>query len=245
METFKIFLLEELRDYITPEEHNILNGVDAKSKSPNLTAFRRQNRSNSSFSPAGIGNGREYHKVKEHATIYIDHKAANVQTGMKLAYHGSLDKTDEPKFGVEQNRNEANPNYKPYHILQKDDSGNYHTNENGILLPTLDHHQDHHWIHTLHVEPLSNKTKLEDHTKTDEFPNGISSDDIDHAVMMGHNIKENDHPFIKQIHNLIKNTDISKNDISHSNIGIFTHPHTGKKYPVILDHGFTTGMLDK
>jgi len=214
------------------DKYKVLHDAPIENKSTELDKHLRETRKTASIKKAGVGTSRIFYNINEPDTINLDGKHTAVKTGMKLAYLGSLDH-DKVEAGIKQNRNEADPKFKDFHILQKTSDG-YKTNEDGVLLPTLDHDKSHHLIQVLHAEPLSAKNKLEDHTKTKEFPNGISGADVEKHVYNNEGNISN-HPFIKQIDALKKTHKIG--DIHSENIGIFTHPITGKKYPVITDYG--------
>lgn len=47
------------------------------------------------------------------------------------------------------------------------------------------------------------------------------------------------HPFIETLNDMIANTGSHPGDIRPANMGIWTHPVTGKQYPVISDYGFS------
>lgn len=230
-------IIESVKDLVSSDEYNALSSNDTENISHSLQKIRRTDRSNSNLKPAGIGSSREYYRVKTPEHITLDGEKVPVDTGIKVAYKG--------KFGVDvaktQNQNESRPELNNHYIIKKDEHGNYHTNENGIILPTLDHDKNNNWVHTLHVEPLSDKTKLQDYTKTESHPNGISGDDVEKAFLVRNG--KSDHPFIKKVKDFADAHNIAYRDIHGENVGIFTHPITKKKYPVLLDHGVTNGLL--
>lgn len=230
-------LLEKLVDHISPEEHDILNKENVENISDKLRENRRTNRLSSTLKPSGVGSSREYYKQTKPSSITIDGNKTSIETGIKVAYNGKFG----TEIGLKQNENETR-NLSKHQIIRKDENGDYHTNENGVILPTLDHDKNHKWVQVPHIEPLSGKTKLEDYTKTPEHPNGLTNDDIEKTFVLGkHHVDS--HPFIQAVRKFADENNIAHADIHHENIGIFTHPVTGKKYPVLHDHGVTNGLL--
>lgn len=235
-EQFKAFLSEELKKLVTPEEKEILFSSKPEDVSNNFEQYYRKNRLTSNLSRKGVGSSRLYFKLKQPENINIDGHNTHVETGMKLAYLGSMD-DDNIKSGLEQNEMESRESLSPYHILQKQPDGSFKTNKDGIILPVLSHHPSHVWSHVLHVEPLSAVNKLEHYTKTPEFPNGIQHEDLDDLLYHNRSRNVSDHPFVKKLLRFSREQGVSTNDMTPANIGIWTHPITKEKYPVILDHG--------
>jgi len=234
---FLSVMIESVKDLVSDDEYKALSNHDVGKISDSLRQIRRTDRSGSSLKPTGVGSSREYYKIKTPSNITLDGEKVPVETGVKVAYNGSTG----TEIAKKQNENESRPELKKHYVITPDEKGNYHTNENGIILPTLDHDKNHNWVHTLHIEPLSDKIKLQDHTKTDNYPHGISGDDVEYALMTGKG--KSDHPLVKKIKDFANEHNVAHNDIHSENIGIFTHPLTKKKYPVILDHGVTNGLL--
>lgn len=234
---FKDYLIESLKDIISDNEYKTITDNAVNDISDKLRDLRRTDRVNTLLKPSGVGSSREYYRIKSPDSINLDGQKTPIETGIKVAYNGKFGS----EMGIKQNQNEDRDLSK-HSIIQKDEYGNYHTNESGIILPSLEHDKDHKWIHTLHVEPLSGKNKLEDYTKTPEHPNGISANDIEETFVLGKH-KKDSHPLIQQIKKFADDNNIAYADIHSENMGIFTHPITKKKYPVILDHGVTNGLL--
>lgn len=236
---FKQLLNESLKDLLTDTEYHTLNTGTPDDISNNFEDYYRKNRTTTSMKRRGVGASRLYFKLNKPETMVIDGKKADVTTGMKLAYLGSMD-IHHIDTGLKQNMTESDPTLEPHQILQKQSDGSFKTNDDGIILPVLSHHENHTWNHVIHVDPISDTNKLEHHTKTPEYPEGISVADLDNIFYYRNNknsLSKEDHPFVKSIKRLVKSHNISTHDFSSDNIGIWTHPHTGKKYPVLLDFG--------
>lgn len=248
---FLNYLAETLKDRLSAYEYNILSSTGSvESKTNELDAHLRQNRKTASLKKQGVGASRMYYKVNTPESITLDNKPATIHTGIKIPYLGSLD-TDHATVGVEQNSGEQSKEYEPYHIIRKDEHGNYHTNSNGILASTIGNGS--HWNEMLHTTKLTDLNRLEDHTKTETHPNGITHTQMNDLIDSIYSWKQSNftpeethilkHPLMKKIMHLIDNTKISHHDISKDNIGIWTHPHTNESHPVIIDYGIHKGMF--
>lgn len=248
---FLNYLAETLKDRLSAYEYNILSSTGSvESKTNELDAHLRQNRKTASLKKQGVGASRMYYKVSTPEKIMLDNKPTTIDTGVKVPYHGSLD-GDRALVGLSQNTGELSKEYEPFYIIRKDELGNYHTNHNGILAPTID--SGSHWNEMLHTNKLSDANKLEQHTKTETHPNGLSHKEVNDMLDSVYNWKQKtftaeeqhilNHPLMQKITHLIDNTKISHHDISKDNIGIWTHPHTNESHPVIIDYGIHKGMF--
>lgn len=250
---FLNYLVEALKDRLTSDEYKILSSPGKiEGKTDQLDSHLRQNRKGASLKKQGVGTSRMYYKVNEPERIILDDKPTTIHTGVKVPYLGSLDK-NEAKVGLQQNAGELSKEYEPFHIIRKDEHGNYHTNPNGILAPTISN--ENHWSEMIHTNKLSPTNKLEDHTKTKTHPDGLSYSKMNDMLDSIYNWKQQtftpeethtlNHPLMKRVINLINNTKISPHDISSDNMGIWIHPHTNEAHPVIIDYGIHKGMFTR
>jgi hypothetical protein len=218
------------------------------------------------------GSSRAYLPLKDPEHITLDGKPTAVKTGMKVAIRAALDRShDHKKYGnmsLGQLQNEAeggdhfvNSNYR---VITKD----HHTNEyksnteSGIFPPLIDQDRDgHEWLHVVHIDKITPK-KFRDLTKTESHPGGLyhsqfcealerewnkdhgkhwsrgpeSEKRIDHALS---------HPLVQKFLDHQRNLDSPPHDYRQlGNLGIFTHPHTGKQNIVARDHGFSRNVME-
>lgn len=204
------------------------------------------------------GSSRAVFFPKEPKHITIDDQPAQVHSVVKVAFPGALDAHtgDESLLGEHQNRMESD-NYlnRTYGVLHEDSekSGSFHYNENGVLPPHFGAHEDHHWLEMGRVSKLNAKD-FKEATKTPEFPKGITHDDFFHAVgshyaesngrkypyMVNESLQ--DHPLVQRFNYLSGDADIHPADFVKQNMGIWTHPITGKKHIVASDFGNSTSI---
>lgn len=209
------------------------------------------------------GSSRAVHFLKEGKNITVDGVKTKVPSVLKIAFNGQLDKykrNSERLLGEHQNEAEADGYIQNHHsILRENPDGTYLTNENGVVAPVLSHHPDHHYLEMGQVRSMKagEFTKL---TKTSTHPKGLTFAKMKHVLEKEHadafgqthftppNMcqKEHDHilqhPLTREIQSLIHNVGFHPGDLSPRNVGIFTHPVTGKEYPVISDYGFTNDV---
>lgn len=245
------YLIEALQDRLTSEEYKIISKPgNVEGKTDELDNYISQNRKTASLKKQGVGASRMYYKVSNPEHIMLDNKPATIHTGIKVPYLGSLD-SEHATVGINQNKGETFKEYEPYHIIRKDEHGNYYTNPNGILASTID--SSNHWNEMIHTTKLSDLNRLEDYTKTATHPNGITHKQMDDMLDSIYNWKQSSfnpeekhilmHPLMKSVIHLINNTKISHHDITKDNMGIWIHPHTNEPHPVIIDYGIHKGMF--
>lgn len=133
---------------------------------------------------------------------------------------------------------------------------NWHTNPEGVIPPLFGHHPEFHHIETARVSPFR-EGKFREATKTEQFPEGISHqefhDTLMHMHILGHGGQgwhggqtdphhiENHlvhHPFVKNVQQFASDSGVHPIDFHEDNVGTWTHPHTGKLHPVLLDYGY-------
>lgn len=201
------------------------------------------------------GSSRNVYHVVEPKEINIDGKDTHIPTVFKVEQPNmtAMARFNEgkPSLGMLQNSHEASPIHNDYSILKKNKEGKYVTNEAGILAPVVDSHKNGFWLEQAKTEPLYNSV-FKDHTISEHFPEGLESREFFNAI---HNAWSNDtrkfkeipygkssiynHPYVKSFIEHAKKADMNGADIREHNFGTFTHPITGKKYPVMFDYGYS------
>jgi hypothetical protein len=177
-----------------------------------------------------------------------------------VLFRSHLDKhkhKDEQLLGEMQNRIEADWYARQHHgvLSPGDRDGEFHTNDDGILAPVLDSHKDDHHITMAKTDKFSPK-EFEELTKTKEYPKGLKFKEVQKILMHHHNVANGhhdddldehhksleEHPFIYSAHQLVGNMGLHPGDFHASNMGIWEHPVTKKRYPVIRDYGYSTDI---
>lgn len=206
------------------------------------------------------GSSRAVFFPSENKQTTIDGQLAPLKTVLKIAYPGEYDKfkeRDELLMGEYQNRFESDNFTRNNHgMLSEDGKGGYHTNEHGVLAPVVSNHPDHHYLEMGHVTPLK-KSDFPRLTVTDSHPEGIKFSDMFNAINKEYYDAHGEktflpahhtdtfhehimqHPFVRNLSNMMNNTGFHPGDIRLPNMGIWTHPITGKQHPVISDYGFS------
>ena len=205
------------------------------------------------------GSSRAVFFPKEPTKLKIDGTDTHMPTALKVAFPGQLDKYkkhDEPLLGEEQNRVEGDHwTNQTYGVLRQGERhGEYHTNEHGFLAPMLHAHDEGHHIHFGKIEPIK-AGDFKKHTVAPGFPKGISHDEmfdyLNHHHEEAHGKKHygktsperieqlEQHPMLENMHSWMGNTGAHPADLNKRNMGLWTHPVTGKKHVVVSDYGFT------
>lgn len=205
------------------------------------------------------GSSRAVWFPKEPKKLVIDGQPTQMHTAIKIAYPGWADKALKNKVLMGQLQNEhENSSYiqRDYAVLHhhEDDGRDDHfvTNHNGILAPVTASHEDDHWLEMPKVSNITS-AKFKKLTKTEDYPEGLDHQRCMDAVIREHDRcygkgsnytspedqKILDHPFTQQLMSLCHDSDTHPHDFrAISNLGVFTHPVTGKEYPVIRDYGY-------
>lgn len=208
------------------------------------------------------GSSRAVYFPKEKQKINLDGHDVETPSALKIAFPGQLDKHtgDDQLLGEQQNQVEsdhfANDNYG---VIRKDhETGKWHTKDDGFLPPHFGHHDDHHWLEMGRVDKLTTKG-FKEATKHPDYPKGITHQEFYDAVNQYHDqahgrssysstpkerINEiQDHPLISGVTDFCGNTDNHPADMNKGNMGLWTHPVTGKKHVVLSDFGASKNIL--
>jgi hypothetical protein len=198
------------------------------------------------------GSSRAVYFPTDHDDINIDDTPTKIKTVLKLAYPGSLDKHGASTLlGEMQNQVESSRWLQHDHALiyQDRDDGKFKTNPNGILAPVFHSHEDGHYLHMAHARPLK-QGDFRRLTTTPEFPKGISPvhfKKFNEMISHGEDYSESpiyEHPLAQSIERLYLDHDIKPSDFSPRNMGVMTHPVTGKEHLVMTDYGYDGQVQD-
>lgn len=210
----------------------------------------------------GTGSSRHYWEMPNKHEINLDGKNTEIKHGLKLAVKSHLDDYhNNTMFGKQQNKEESDKKFDDFRVLKKEGNG-YKTNHHGVLTPILDHDKDGKWMHVGHVTPYGADPEGFEKTIADSTPKDFIGkkpdvDDIiiavrdhedkhssEHYTMTDRNKQILDkHPFAKKLANLVDKTGITSHDLHSKNLGIFHHPITHEKIPVVLDYGANRDLL--
>lgn len=206
------------------------------------------------------GSSRAVFFPRDPKTLVLDGIPARIPTAIKIAHQGEIEKSvdrEGPLLGQMQNEAEADPLMAHHHgMIRKNQDGTYHTNPDGVIPPVFSAHQDHHHIEVGRVSPF-HEAKFKEATTDSSFPNGITHDEFHDTIqhiwakahgMSGFHHASTDfdrmdnvlvhHPFVKNTIAFCSDTNTHPSDFVRDNIGTWTHPHTGKLHPILLDYGF-------
>lgn len=209
------------------------------------------------------GSSRAVYFPSEPDDITIDGTPTKMHSVLKIAYPGYLDKYNDSGslFGEHQNLKEGDRYIQHMHsVLRPTDDGKYEYNENGILAPVIHTHEDGHYLHMGRIDKIG-PGEFKALTKTEGFPKGISHQDfydaLNHEYAQAnpayrHYTRKSDealekikeHPLVQAAQNFVFDNDAHPVDFHKGNMGIWTHPVTGKKHIVISDYGYD-GQLAK
>lgn len=201
-----------------------------------------------------------FHKTPRVSTV--DGQPAELHRVCKIAFPGQMDKYTGQKelLGEMQNRQESDRwASNQYGMLRHSENGGYETNHHGVLAPVFDSHEDHHWVEMGRAEKMT-KATFKSATKTESHPKGLDFDDLTSELkrfhreangQTGHNIglkpateaqreKIRSHPMYQTLEDFCANTGTHPDDFHMGNWGLWKHPVTGNKHPVLTDWGFTS-----
>lgn len=201
------------------------------------------------------GSSRAVFFPKEPKHITLDGKQVQTPSVVKIAFPGKMDKYNKSGklLGEHQNRVESDrvTNSAFSVIHQHPGSGEWHSNPNGVLPPHFGHHPEHHWLEMGRVEPITEES-FKEATKTATIPDGLSQSSFERAIQDHWSVAHGgdmplsprarermNHPFVKNVMKLVSHSDIHPGDFREDNLGLWTHPLTGKKHIVVSDFGFS------
>lgn len=201
------------------------------------------------------GSSRAVFFPKEPKHITLDGKQVQTPSVVKIAFPGKMDKYNKSGklLGEHQNRVESDrvTNSAFSVIHQHPGSGEWHSNPNGVLPPHFGHHPEHHWLEMGRVEPITEES-FKEATKTATIPDGLSQSSFERAIQDHWSVAHGgdmplsprarermNHPFVKNVMKLVSYSDIHPGDFHQDNLGLWTHPLTGKKHIVVSDFGFS------
>lgn len=211
------------------------------------------------------GSSRAVFLPKDPKEIKIDGVNTHMKTALKIAYQGELDtkklRGRKGFLGEMQNDAESSHYFNQHSILKKVGYGNkeFETNEeHGVLAPLTDKSNDGSWLEMGRVDNITPE-KFKELTRNETHPEGLRHQDVAHIMENEHLLafgkgkvayseREqaiHDHPFTQKMVHLIHNTDLHPGDIFTGredvgdNMWVWTHPVTGKEYPVVRDYGCT------
>ena len=248
--------IQDIMDNVDIPVSRKLSAVSAKAKS----LIKSGHETGMESDKPKKGSSRAVFFPKDHKEITCDGMKTKTPTAVKIAFPGQLDKHhgEDTTLGEDQNAKESdhfiNHNYG---ILHHRD-GNYHSNDHesgGVLAPVFETHPENHHLEMGRVDKCDAKG-IAEATKTKDFPKGLKHDDIQGAMMHGHEMahgqgrhytpEEHDkmdkikqHPWVEHAIDMMHNSGMHPGDLNKRNMGIYTHPVTGKKHLDIIDYGFS------
>lgn len=212
------------------------------------------------------GSSRAVFFPTEHKEITVDGVKTKTPTAVKIAFPGLLDKYhSEPTImGEDQNAIEAdNVINKQYGVLGRNNvTGEYKTNQYGLLAPVFSAHPEAHHLEMGRVEKFNTKDFVEA-TKNPEYPKGIKPSEFRDALEYHHNMAHgvrhisahdnsddhlehiSNHPFVQNGIDMMNDSGMHPGDLAPRNMGIYVHPVTGKRHPVVIDWGFSNQIAKK
>ena len=206
------------------------------------------------------GSSRAVYFPKDHKEITVDGTKTKTPTAIKIAFEGQLDKHhgEDTLLGQDQNRLESDHHInRNYSVLSYDHEGHYKTSHHGVLAPVFDSHSEGHHLEMGRVEKYNAKD-LANHTKNEDFPKGLTHhqiiDSMEHEHRSAHGQhsyepKDHDkiveHPYVSNMISMMHDSGMHPGDLAPRNMGIYVHPVTGHRHPVIIDYGFSNDIAKK
>lgn len=212
------------------------------------------------------GSSRAVFFPTDHKPIELDGQRIHVPTAVKIAFPGQLDKYTghHQLLGEMQNYNESTTDYaviRPIHghtnIHVPGNHPKFETNPDGVTAPILSTHPDHHYLEMGRADKFNAKD-LREYTKHPDFKKGLSHQEIKKAMEYHHDMANgqqmsyyqdrdselhehiSDHPHTTNMLNAMHDMGMHPADLTPRNMGIWTHPLTGVRHPVMIDYGFST-----
>ena len=218
------------------------------------------------------GSSRAVFFPKDHKEITVDGVKTKTPTAVKIAFPGQLDKYhgESTTLGEDQNAAESDLHInRSYGILHRHHSESTVGNDNykssdhesgGVLAPVFETHPEHHHLEMGRITPVDSKS-IADATKHKHFPKGLKHDEIQDAMMHEHASahgqthyskhsedhleKVKEHPWVEHAISMMHDSGMHPGDLAKRNMGIYTHPVTGKKHLAVIDYGFSNEIAKK
>lgn len=204
------------------------------------------------------GSSRAVFFPRDHKTIILDGKETKIPTAIKIAFSGQLDPFTGDSMLLGEHQNHVEKDYLVQHhysIIKHIRHNEYETNPKGILMPIISAHPDNHYLEVGRCERMDSSS-IRAYTKNEKFKRGLTHaqiyDTLNTDYVEAHGkysvhysvIKPTDfeaireHPHVENMIDMMHLSGMHPADLSPSNMGIWVHPHTGVRHPVILDYGF-------
>lgn len=208
------------------------------------------------------GSSRAVFFPSQAKEIELDGKKTKVKTAVKIAFPGQLDPhhTSNMLLGEHQNMVEGDPDTtSTYGIIKETTPGKFVTNPSGVLVPVFHVHPEYHHLEVGKIEKY-NAEDLRNYTKNRDFKKGITHTQFHDALNImysnahgqshyaehkysGDQLEDiQNHPFVNAAAMMMYDSGMHPGDLSPRNMGVFVHPHTKTRHPVIADYGFTTDI---
>lgn len=200
------------------------------------------------------GSSRAVFFPSEHKKIILDGQETYVPTAVKIAFPGILDKHTGSRMllGEHQNMIEGHVDNSGFHsVLRKVGQNEYVTNHDGVLAPIFSAHPDGHYLEMGRCEKYM-ASDVRNHTKKDGFKAGLSHQQIQNHMLIEHHAAHgasygqsdlndaiSNHPHVESMVNMMHDYSMHPADLRTPNMGTWVHPHTGHRYPVVIDYGFS------
>lgn len=216
------------------------------------------------------GSSRAVFFPRDHHPVTLDGIQTKLPTAVKIGYPSTIENyktgvnphTDD-LLGHMQNRVENDWALQKRHgVMTQNDDGTWTHNPEGIVPPIIDAHPEGHWLHVGKVSKMNAKD-FKESTKTPEFPKGITHTEFHDTIQNmwtqahggeGYHYAKTSqdrmrdleqHPFVNSAKEMVLDHDIHPADFVTGNMGIWEHPVTGKKQPVIIDYGFSKDIAKR
>lgn len=212
------------------------------------------------------GSSRAVFFPKEPKKINVDGVDTSTKTAVKIAFPGVLDRHhgEDTTLGQDQNAKESDRFINNNYGILHHDRGSYKSNDHesgGVLAPVFETHEENHHLEMGRIDKLDTKS-VGEATKTKEFPKGLKHDEIQDSMMHEHAMahgqrkpssnhseehldKVKEHPWVEHAISMMHDSGMHPGDLRKANMGIYTHPVTGKKHLAIIDYGFSNEIAKK
>lgn len=201
------------------------------------------------------GSSRTVFDTTEPKNIVVDNQPVNLKTVVKIVHENPLDMYNDTGdiLGIHQNKREANEDLiKAHSVLTPIGNNSYKTNKKGVFAPVVSVSNRFNSLEMAKVEPF-NHEDFERYTADKNNPTGLHhygvlrvihgeiDGDESHRKSMGDRYYNSvlNHPFTQRVIKAVKESGLATDDLGINNWGIFEHPVTKERIPVISDYGMT------